>query len=74
MTTPRGEVRARFCRGTARQFPRAVAAVIMPVSSCATAPPAEQHPASPLPVIQDDVNDRRGRFREIFCAVLEMTS
>lgn len=40
------------------------------VSACATAPPSPYGETVPL-VLPADVEDQRGRFREVFCAVLE---
>lgn len=47
------------------------AAATMTVSACSTAPPSRHADPAPAFVLPADVGDQRGRFREIFCAVLE---
>lgn len=47
------------------------AALCVVVCACASAPPSPYGEASPPLDLSADIEDQRGRFREIFCAIVE---
>ena len=61
-------------KATGRRVACRLAAVMVGISAaaaCATAPSSPDPATEPPLVLPADVDDQRGRFREIFCAVLE---
>ena len=52
-------------------LPALAAAALMSVGACSTGSTSADSETSPPFVVPADVEDQRGRFREIFCAVLE---
>jgi hypothetical protein len=69
----RGSLRAVSCQWAARYLP-AIAAILV-VGGCASKPlmpyTTDTTPLLLAPAIVRDNQDKRGRFREVFCAVLE---
>ena len=49
----------------------AVVAAVMFVGACASAPPSPYGEAAPSLALGPDMVDQRGRFREVYCAILE---
>ncbi len=69
----RGSLRAVSCQWAARYLPAIAAILIM--GGCASKPlmpyTTDTIPLLLAPAIVSDEQDKRGRFREVFCAVLE---
>ena len=49
----------------------AVVAAVIFVGACASAPPSPYGEAAPPPALGPDMVDQRGRFREVYCTILE---
>jgi hypothetical protein len=71
LTAPRSPVRRSASRGGVLRALNVVPVVIMLLAACATSLPATPPEPPPFPTLPQGVEDQRGRFREIFCAVLE---
>jgi hypothetical protein len=68
---PLNEIYCRLdCWLGTRRLAVPAGALLIFVSSCATAPPSPYGASAQL-VLPADITDQRGRFREIFCAILE---
>ena len=71
MKTPGSGLFRCDCLSIDRLLPTLAAATIMIVGACSTAPPSPYPETTQPLVLPANVEDQRGRFREIFCTILE---